>query len=130
MEDSTPGHNFHIYLIMNCDIIFWNACGATYEDFFSTLLDLVRRDKPHILVLDETKTHGGKTLAILENSYFDSVAISEANGYAGGTWTFWNASYSNIQIAAINDQTMVSLILKGRKVDWILTTIYASPNPV
>lgn len=61
------------------------------------------KDLPTILVLVETKSHSEKALRILPNSNFDSLAGSEANGFAGGIWTFWNSAQVDIKVAANNE---------------------------
>lgn len=69
---------------MNKDTLFWNCRGASSDEFFGNLLNLLRKHKPNVLVLAETKTSGVWVNQIMLNSHFDSVAIAEALGFTGG----------------------------------------------
>lgn len=83
---------------------------------------------PEILVMVETKTQSSKMDKIMRISTFDSMAVSEAHGFSGGIWTFWESKMVDIKVATINEQTMVLLILEGDKIKWMLTPLYALPN--
>lgn len=82
-------------------ILFWYCRRTASDEFLSSLLDVLQRHNPTILILVETRTHGFRAGAIL------SLIL----------WLFFY-------------QVMVLLVLKGQKVDWMLTPIYASPHSV
>ncbi|KAI5671761.1 hypothetical protein M9H77_12125 [Catharanthus roseus] len=115
---------------MDSTILFWNCRGATSDVFLNSLLNMLRRHNPTILLLVKTRTQEYRAGTILSNSQLDFVAISEVSGHVGGIWTFWSSTKINIQVASIFDQVIVSLVLKGQKVDWMLTPIYVSPHSV
>lgn len=92
------------------------------------LLDLVREQKPRLLILAKTRTSSSSAIDILRRTAFESFAVSEAIGFAGGLWAFWNSNHLQIEVANINDQMMILLILKDGLVDWNLTRFMPSPN--
>ncbi|KAI5653681.1 hypothetical protein M9H77_30868 [Catharanthus roseus] len=108
---------------MDYPIIFWKCRGAESEDFLEVLLDLLHRHRLYILVLAETKTSSRR-----ENTFFDSLAVAEASGFAGGSWTFWRSNRVQNRVAAINYQSMTLLIMKKEQDGWVFTPIYASLN--
>lgn len=69
------------YLVMNFKILFGNYHGAVSKDFFYHLLDLLRRHKPDMLILVETRTSSRRATNTLKVSSFNFVAVSKAVGF-------------------------------------------------
>lgn len=113
---------------MNNKLLYWNFQGASSEDLLDCLFDLVKYHKPSISILAETKISSIGAYPILRRTYYNTLAVSEAWGFAGGLWVFWNTSQLDIKVICINSQMMILTIIKKGCVDWVLTPIYASPK--
>lgn len=62
-------------------------------------------------------------------SFFDSFAVSEARGFAGGIWVLWNAGQYDIELIGTDDQALHLVVQGNGRFRWLLTVIYASPQP-
>lgn len=53
----------------------------------------------------------------------------EAQGFVGGIWILWDASVVDLEVVAMDAQVITIIIFHQCKVEWVLSVIYASPNP-
>ena len=74
-------------------IISWNIRGLNSKGKQRHLQDRIVKEKPHIILLQETKLSGERLTQIVERlkPHYEVMAI-DANGTAGGTAILWNPS--------------------------------------
>lgn len=109
-------------------IILWNCRGAGSQGFFRHLKEVVRNYQPTILCLVETRTNSNKACRVLRSFHFTNMAVVENRGFRGGIWCFWDANQIAIQVINYNTQYLNLAIVQDRKVIWILSMVYASPE--
>lgn len=55
----------------------------------------------------------------------------EAAGYTGGIWLFWDHHWIHVELIASHDQSMNVLVMESMSTrPWLLSLIYASPQPL
>lgn len=67
---------------------------------------------------------------ILEKSYLIDFIAVEACSFAGGIWLVWDRNLITIEFISQNDQSHNVLIRMDNEWTWVLTIVYASPNPL
>ncbi|XP_025702516.1 uncharacterized protein [Arachis hypogaea] len=108
----------------------WNCRGAASESFSHTFLEIVRINKPDIVILLETRCSGEKARKIISKSGFDFYHIEEAVGFSGGIWVMWKDPNIVISILKSKTQYVHMNVKKDFDEDWFLTAVYASPREV
>ncbi|XP_016195052.1 uncharacterized protein LOC107636029 [Arachis ipaensis] len=113
-------------MIVKC----WNCRGAASESFSRTFLEIVRINKPDIVILLETRCSGEKARKIISKSGFEFYHIEEAVGFSGGIWVMWKDPNIVISILKSKTQYVHMNVKKDYDEDWFLTAVYASPREV
>lgn len=67
-------------------------------NFFCNLIDLIKHHKSDILILVEAKTTSARVDMIMRSTHFDSITISETNGFVGRIWTFCNSTKHDFRV--------------------------------
>ncbi|XP_028752958.1 uncharacterized protein LOC114712575 [Neltuma alba] len=109
-------------------IIAWNARGAAGRDFGNALKELMRRYKPSMVILVETRCSGSKAQKVIKNLGFKHQIIEEARGLSGGIWILWKDDMINVSVIAQNKQYIHCQVTGIGRCTWNLTAIYASPR--
>ncbi|XP_061346816.1 uncharacterized protein LOC133292429 [Gastrolobium bilobum] len=68
------------------NFLIWNTRGAAKREFGGALKSLVRKNNVDIIVLLEPRTQSGVCNKLLKKLGYDSSAVEEAVGFAGGIW--------------------------------------------
>lgn len=64
-----------------------------------------------------------------ERLKFTDGIFVEAIGFAGGIWLCWDADRVHVEEVSTFDQIITELVRDGHHQPWVLSVIYASPNP-
>ncbi|KAB5545180.1 hypothetical protein DKX38_013292 [Salix brachista] len=76
----------------------------------------------------EPRISGSKALNVATNLGFSHYHIVDATGFSGGVWLLWNGSIVSLQVIAHASQSITALVHAQNKC-WLLTVVYANPNP-
>lgn len=112
------------------DILTWNCRGAGSDEFHRLLAEMLQQYNPTILVLLETRVKGSWSHHIMQYSRLNRCLLSEARGYAGGIWLFWDDNILYLAPLSCNEQLLTVAMKIGDMVNWIFSPIYTSPNVV
>lgn len=112
------------------NILIWNCRGAGSPKIVYHIVDMIKIYKPSIVALLETRVQSKKMAPILEKSYLTDFIAVEACGFAGGIWLGWEESSVTIEFISHNDQILNVLVKTASGGFWILSVIYAAPNPL
>ncbi|RYR07445.1 hypothetical protein Ahy_B05g074795 [Arachis hypogaea] len=82
----------------------WNVKGAASSGFKRTLRKIYKQNKPDIVILLETK-------------------FSEAHGFSGGIWIYWNDNSITITPIETDQQYIHTKIEPPEKEDWFMTDV-------
>lgn len=56
------------------------------------------------------------------------MVTSKVIGFAGRIWIMWDSSILGMILLSCNHQSIIDIVNGGRQVDWLFTTVYASPK--
>lgn len=97
---------------MQYTVLSWNCRGAKSKPFHLHLKELIHTYKPTILALLETKINSKDSVPyICKYSYFNKFVYAEAIGFAGCIWLFWDDTVINLEIATVDDQIIIVIVL-------------------
>ena len=116
-------------MMIQPNIFVWNYRGAGKRSFVSMMKDLHRKYEFSILILLETRISGERADIVIQNLDFDGVCRVEANGFAGGIWTLWDAIVWNVNILSTTSQFIHMQISAQGGSHWLLTACYGRPQP-
>lgn len=117
------------YIFMD-NIFLWNCRGASASHTVNYLVDPLKLHKPTMVAILEPKVHSDKARRIIERSHLMDMVVVEAVGFARGIWLLWDKSYLTVELISTNDQVLNVGVKEGSHPFWILSVIYASPNPL
>lgn len=110
---------------------FWNCWGAGAKNTQLYIKDILHVHKPCLMALLETRVSSSHAQALLARSYFTNLEYVEVVGYAGGIWVFWDQSRIQVEPISSHDQILTVLVTDvGTPRPWLLSIIYASPQPL
>ncbi|KAL7209332.1 hypothetical protein ACSBR1_030960 [Camellia fascicularis] len=111
-------------------LLFWNCWGASNNNFKHNLTEIIKTHKPEILVLLETKVPFSKMGNFFNRLGLTASTIVDPIGRVGGIWIVWDTSQVIMRASSVTPQAIHATIHKADYDEWVLTAIYASPNPV
>ncbi|KAJ1378068.1 Endonuclease/exonuclease/phosphatase superfamily [Sesbania bispinosa] len=110
-------------------VLAWNVRGAASRKSQRHLRDLLGRTKPSFVFLFETHTPFQNTTSFWTRSGYQMVAVEDANGHSGGIWGLVQEGLDvTLQVLHSGPQA-ISILVTKTSTSWILTGVYASPNP-
>ncbi|KAL7190305.1 hypothetical protein ACSBR2_022562 [Camellia fascicularis] len=92
--------------------------------------ELLRTQKPGILILMETKVAYSSMGNFFTNMGFSASTIVDPTGRAGGIWLIWDTDQVNVRASAVSNQYIQATLHREYYEEWVLNAIYASPNPI
>lgn len=111
------------------NILTWNTCGAGNNDFLNSVRDIIRVHDPRVIALAEPRISGEAATRVCERIGFDGCLRMEADGFAGGIWLLWRTNEVIINQLSRDPQHITVEITRRGEEPWLLSTIYAAPNP-
>ncbi|KAL7194946.1 hypothetical protein ACSBR1_035203 [Camellia fascicularis] len=102
-------------------LLIWNYRGADNKAFKRTIEELEKTHRPSIVGLMETKFFN--KLGFTASSHVDLV------GRSGRIWALWDPFRMTVETLEVNALFIHVKIKRDNFEDWILSAIYASPNP-
>ncbi|KAA3481886.1 reverse transcriptase [Gossypium australe] len=99
----------------NNNIIAWNCCGAGNPSFRMRFRELIKKHKPLIVAILETRVPSSKAKLAYSRVNLRGRHFVEAEGFSGGIWLFWDTDAVQVTILKSHAQ-------------FTFTAIYASPN--
>lgn len=109
-------------------LLIWNCRGAGNKAFKRTLKELEKNHKPSIIVLMETKVDLSSMGLFFNKLGFTASSHVDPVGKSGGIWVLWDPFRVTVKALDVNAQVIHAKIQRDGYSDWILSTIYASPN--
>ncbi|KAJ6292418.1 hypothetical protein OIU78_024565 [Salix suchowensis] len=106
----------------------WNVRGAGKVKCASTIKDFKKVYAIDVFAVLEPRISGSKALNVATNLGFSHYHIVDATGFSGGVWLLWNGSSVSLQVIAHASQSITALVHVRNKC-WLLTVVYANPNP-
>ncbi|KAJ6740757.1 hypothetical protein OIU79_000802 [Salix purpurea] len=106
----------------------WNVRGAGKVKCASTIKDFKKVYAIDVFAVLEPRISDSKALNVATNLGFSHYHIVDATGFSGGVWLLWNGSYVSLQVIAHASQSITTLVHVRNKC-WLLTVVYANPNP-
>ncbi|XP_027082559.1 uncharacterized protein [Coffea arabica] len=106
-----------------------NCRGAANANFRRNLKEILREYDPSILILVETRTDSGKADWIVQSSQLTDKTCVETCGFSGGIWVLWNKHKWAVEVITRNRQVIHMLVKRVRGEEWMLSAVYASPDP-
>ncbi|KAI8574007.1 hypothetical protein RHMOL_Rhmol01G0320300 [Rhododendron molle] len=116
-------------IMPNFNILIWNCRGAGNDNFKRHFSELIRTHKPKIVGILETKVTFRKMGLFFKHLGFSGFAYVDPYGRAGGIWIVWDTSKVSLNITHASSQAIHTEITKDGFEDWVLSTVYASPDP-
>ncbi|GMP28899.1 hypothetical protein CsSME_00004248 [Camellia sinensis var. sinensis] len=110
-------------------LLIWNCRGAGNKAFKHTLKELEKNHKPSIIVLMETKVDLSSMGLFFNKLGFTTSSHIDPIGKSGGMWVLWDPFCVIVKALDVNAQVIHAKIQRDGYSDWILSAIYASPNP-
>lgn len=111
-------------------IIAWNCRGAGSRIALRHLILLVRTQNPDILILEETRVSSRYIDQITAQTRFTASIVSEAYGFSGGIWILWDKDQVDLDLIELDEQIISVVVCSPHQRPWLLSAIYASPNPL
>ncbi|KAB5560806.1 hypothetical protein DKX38_005763 [Salix brachista] len=94
----------------------------------STIKDFKKMYAIDVFAVLEPRISGSKALNVATILGFSHYHIVDATGFSGGVWLLWNGSTVSLQVIAHASQSITALVHAQNKC-WLLTVVYANPNP-
>ncbi|KAL7210180.1 hypothetical protein ACSBR1_031694 [Camellia fascicularis] len=91
--------------------------------------ELVHTHKPSIMVLMETKVELSFMGQFFNKMGFTASSHVDPVGCTGGIWVLWDPFRVTVKALEVNAQFIHAKVQRDNFEDWILSAIYASPNP-
>ena len=114
---------------MDFTILLWNIRGAVNRRGKRRIKEIVRNQKPSLIILVETHTVFSSVDRFWNNLGYSLMACEEASGHAGGIWILSSTPTLNCQIVDSMHQAISFLVGDGDD-SWVCTAAYASPTPI
>lgn len=110
--------------------LVWNCRGAGNNTFRNTFSELVNTYHPDVVALLETKFCIISSMGMFfNNKGFTSASYVDPIGKAGGIWLLWDPGQVKVTTTHITNQVIHATISKDPFEEWLLSAVYASPNP-
>ncbi|KAL7237498.1 hypothetical protein ACSBR2_003739 [Camellia fascicularis] len=109
-------------------LLFWNCRGVGNKKFKRNIVEIIKTHKPEILVLMETKVAYSQMSNFFNRLRFTASSVVDPVGRVG-VWIIWDTSQVNVRTSTINSQVIHATVHKENFEEWVLVTVYASPNP-
>ncbi|XP_010687131.1 uncharacterized protein LOC104901277 [Beta vulgaris subsp. vulgaris] len=111
---------------MSIKILVWNVQGVGNK--VPVIRELVRINKPSVVVLVETHMSGDQAQKICDKIGFSGQQRVEAQGFSGGIWLFWDISLVSVTSYGSHSQHLTVEISKVGEDPWLFSAVYASPD--
>ncbi|XP_074318764.1 uncharacterized protein LOC141655591 [Silene latifolia] len=108
-------------------LLTWNVQGTGSNEFLSTLKELIRINKPQVVVLVETHISGATAQRVCDRINFRGRTRVDAAGFSGGIWLFWHPEEVTITPIIHHSQHVTVEISRNGEIPWYYSVIYASP---
>lgn len=82
-----------------------------------------------MIILMETKVTLSSMGMFFNNLGFTASSSVDLNGRAGGIWLLWEPSQVSVNVFEANNQVIHATIYRVDYEEWVLSAVYASPNP-
>ncbi|XP_028071304.1 uncharacterized protein LOC114273709 [Camellia sinensis] len=109
-------------------LVVWNCRGAGNKIFRRTMKELVKIHKPSIIVLMETKVGFNSMGMFFNKMNFTASTHIDPTDRRGGIWVIWDPVQVTVRAFEANDQVIHAKIKRDSYPEWILYSVYASPN--
>ncbi|KAI7983560.1 hypothetical protein LOK49_LG15G02517 [Camellia lanceoleosa] len=118
------------YTSMNSlNMLIWNCCGAGNNIFRRNMKELLYLHKLDILILMETKVTFSSMGNFFNNLGFSASIIIDPVGRSGGLWLIRNTDHLNVRASVVSNQYIQATVHKEDSEEWLLSVVYANPNP-
>lgn len=92
------------------------------------LKKLIKRHKPNIAALLETRVLASHAVGIVRQLCFEESILVDPEGFSGGMCLLWNPDEVDIQATRRSRWDVHAVVTANSKSPWILSTIYGCTN--
>lgn len=117
------------FLMDGYKILIWNCRGAGNNRFKNNFRELMRIHSLEIVAILEPKVSMQSMGLFFRNLGFTRDTFTDPNGRYGGIWVLWDPTKVAVFTIEVKPQVIHVKIRKNGYEDWILSALYASPNP-
>ncbi|CAL1381890.1 unnamed protein product [Linum trigynum] len=110
-------------------IFSWNVGGAGSRAFARSLKLAIDTHRPDFVILLEPQITGNTADTVCDRLGFPNVIRVDADGRRGGIWIFWDERKFSALLTSACSQHISLRISQGNATPWMLTAVYASPQP-
>lgn len=110
-------------------LICWNCRGFSNRDTSSRIKFLMKKIKPLIFCLVETRADNGrldKFCCKLSNHWAWAAIV--ADGYSGGILVFWQKHLGKVTPLVKSRYVLHLVITNSKNESWVLSTVYNSSH--
>lgn len=109
-------------------VLCWNCRGAVGRGFACEIKELLREQKPKIVILLEPRINGETATNVCQKLGKKRLARSESMGFSGGIWVFWEDEEVALRLAKVR-RSYIHMEVRFGKADGILWRCTPTPNP-
>lgn len=113
LNNPNPNHT------SSMDLLFWNYRGTGNCVFKRNFKDLMKNQKPDIVVLMETKVELGTMGMFFHRLGLTSSIHVDPIGRSGGIWLPWNPNQATVRVSQANSQVITATISHQGYPNWI-----------
>ncbi|GMI69001.1 hypothetical protein HRI_000569400 [Hibiscus trionum] len=113
---------------MDIKIFSWNVQGCGHRRFLTAAKQLLRDNKPDMVIFMEPRISGRKADSVISSLGFPNSHSVEAVGFAGGIWLAW---YDTVKVEILLNHFQFihcRVTAKGDGHSILATAVYASPR--
>lgn len=104
--------------------------GAARPSVFRVMKKLIKRHKPTIVALLETRVLAPHAAGIASRLGFAKSIVVDPEGFSGGRCNLWDPEEVDIEATKNSRWAVHAVVTEKFKSPWIMSTIYASTNKV
>ncbi|XP_026395092.1 uncharacterized protein LOC113289878 isoform X4 [Papaver somniferum] len=118
----------NVFKNLSMKILVWNYRGAARPSFTRVMRKLIKRHKPNIVALLETRVLASHAVGIVRHLGYEESILVDPEGFSGGICLLWNPEEVDIQATKRTRWALHAVVSVKSKSPWILSTIYRSTN--
>ncbi|XP_026385363.1 uncharacterized protein LOC113280965 isoform X1 [Papaver somniferum] len=111
-------------------ILVWNCRGAARPSLVRVMKNLIKRHKPTIVDLLETRVLASHAAGIVGRLGFAESIVIDPEGFSGGMCLLWDPEEVDIQDTKESRWAIHAVVTAKFKSPWILSSFYESTNKV
>lgn len=109
-------------------MLSWNCRGAINPNFGSVVSNMIRKHRPAIMIISETKVCGDKAKGIIDRLPMDGANVANSIGLSGGLWVLWDSEQVELSDLSSTEQEIHALVTSIARPPWLLSAFLRVPD--